>query len=495
MYFNLHFGLPQGCKIRGATITLSLDEEDPCLKLYASSLQQRILHRSGAAVQFTEWYGPQNLGGEKKSAFVTSKTTIAPEANLLGCGVGGITHERSKLFEKEARWSFNGRLLRGKRAATYTSLRWNLVENDVNSQPFHAPKFRTAFAFQHSGQPFLIKVAIEGRLKKWHHQVQCKLKFGMDGAKEGKVVTLVDFEDHRKFSNGLDGIARGLPRAMELENLEEIPMEIPDVIPGTSFQQLSPSDPVRSALPAMPQNVAPKNASYPQQVLSPREAHTVLDDVDLPQSADGKITLGRRGEQTLPSAEDYRRVLLALSRPDPHILPEDSLGASSRSVTPLIGAEDATEWSSKNHNHTGVEAQVTAAEKTRSLDELFRSRTDRDTMARILSLPGMIVLLQLLFKLMGIFGTNLLGRTPKTNGGGARESDTIGTQAPKNSKEQIRWVHEMFPVVVLGVSDLDLKKDQPQRAGSEQSFKASIDDDSLPSLLTLPLKIGHVSVL
>lgn len=439
MYFNLHFGLPQGCKIRGATITLSLDEEDPCLKLYTSSLQQRILHRSGAAVQFTEWYGPQSLGGEKKSASVTSKTTIVPEANLLGCGVGGLGHERSKLFEKEARWTFNGQLLRGKRAATYTSLRWNLIENDVDSQPFHTPKFRTAFAFQHSGQPFLMKVAIEGRLEKWHHQVQSKLKFGIDGAKEGKVVTLVDFEDHRKFSHGLDGIARGLPRAMELENLEEIPVGIPDVIPGTSFQQLSPGDSLRSALPAIPQKAAPKNASHPQQVLGPRGPHPVFEDVDLSQSADGKITLGRRGKQTLPSAEDYRRVLLALSRPNPHdILPEDSLGATSRSVTPLFGAEDATEWSSKNQNHTGVEAQVTAAEKTRSLDELFRSHTDRDTMVRILSLPGIIALLQFLFKLIGILGMGLLGPTQKANDGGTRDNDTKGTHAPKGSSSHER---------------------------------------------------------
>lgn len=433
MYFNLHFGLPQGCRMRGATITLTLDEQDPCLKPYALSLQQRILHKSGTAVQFTEWYGPQNLGGEKKSAFVASKTTIVPEANLLGYGVGGLGHERSKLFEKEARWSFNGQLLRGKRAATYTSLRWNLTENDVDGQPFHAPKFRTAFAFQHSGQPFLMKVVIEGRLEKWHHQVQSKLKFGMDGVKEGKVVTLVDFEDHRKFSNSLDGIARGLSRAMEMENLEEVPMEIPDVIPGTSFQQLSPGDSLHSALHAIPQSAESKDASKPQQVLGPREKHSMLEDADLPQSTNGEMTLDQRGERKLPTAEDYRRILLALSRPNPDdILCTDSLGADSRSATPLVGAEDATERTNKIPDHTGVEAQVTAAGKTESLDELFRSRTDRDTMVRILSLPGVIALLEFLFKFMGIFRMGLLGPTSKASDGGTQENDTIG-QIPKSS--------------------------------------------------------------
>lgn len=126
------------------------------------------------------------------------------------------------MFSKEARWSFNGQLLCGKRTSTYTPLRWHLTENNqlmlaVSRSTIRNFALPSMFALEHSGQPFLMKVEIEGRLEKWYHQAQSKLKFGMHEAKVGKVFTLVDFEGYRKFPHGLYGIARGLPMTMEME--------------------------------------------------------------------------------------------------------------------------------------------------------------------------------------------------------------------------------------------------------------------------------------
>lgn len=414
MYLNLHFGLPQDCKVRDATVTVTLDEEDPCLKPYSANNPPRVLHHSGAAVQITEWYGPQSLGGEKKSAFVTSKTKFVPEANVLGYGMGGLGHERSKTFKKEARWSFNGQLLRGKRTSTYTSLRWHLTENDVDGQSFHSPKFRTAFAFEHSGQPFLMKLEIEGRLEKWYHQAQSRLKFGMDGAKEGKVVTLVDFEDYRKFPHGLDSIARGLPRAMEMENLVEIPVEVPDSIPGASFQQLSPVAPPHSSPDTTPHIPPQDDDTSNPQTLGSSEIRPLLEAPGQPQSSGGEVTVGGRSEQQIPTAEDYRRVLLALSRPNvKDILPEHSTSITSSNSTTLASFESTTEGSGKAQNRTSAETPITTVEKTRSLDELLDSGVDRDTMVKILTLPGIIAFLQFLANLMGVFGSGSLGPTPK----------------------------------------------------------------------------------
>lgn len=362
MYLNLNFGPPQGSRLREATITITLDEQDERLEPYSRSPPHRALHHSGAAVQVTEWYGPQTLGGEKKSANITSTTKAVPHANILGYGVGGVGHERSKKFLKESRWSFNGQLLRGKRTSTYTTLRWHLTENELDGQSFHNPKIRTAFAFEHSGQPFIMKVEIKGRLQHWHEQLQSNLKFGVDGAREGKVITLVDFDDYRRFSRGLDGIARGLPRDMEKENLQDIPMEVPDSIPGASLQQVqSPK--------SLPQN---SGASHPQAL---GRASTTDDE---PASA-------ARRHGAHPTAEDYRRVLAPLSLPRPRGLDhEDGKVPALSSTSNLFDGENTTARMNGVQSSTSLSTPRTKTGENRSNSAPFISDVGGNAMLRML---------------------------------------------------------------------------------------------------------------
>lgn len=321
MYLNLAFGQPESSRLREATITITLDEQDACLEPYKRGPPIRALHHSGVAVHVTEWYGPQTLGGEKKSANITSTTKAVPQAEFLGCGLSGVGHERSKHFVKESRWSFSGQMLRGKRTSTYTTLRWHLNENALDGQSFHNPQIRTAFAFKHSGQPFLMKVEIKGRLQNWHQHLHSKLKFGVDGAREGKVVTLVDFADYEMFSRGLDGIARSLPRAMEMENLQGIPMEVPDSNPGASSQQVDSPQPLL------------KNYAQELQVLGTDEKRPLLPHSSLSQARtiDKKLENTALGNVTLSTVENYRRVL-----------PQLPLPTWPRDLEHKIGVQDST---------------------------------------------------------------------------------------------------------------------------------------------------------
>lgn len=81
-----------------------------------------------------------------------------------------------------------------------------------------------------------MKVDIKGKLKKWHGSVETKLRFGNN---QGSSVTLIRFNKRYSFRRPLNELARGLPRAMEAENLNEVPVEVPDAMLA-NFEQTSP---------------------------------------------------------------------------------------------------------------------------------------------------------------------------------------------------------------------------------------------------------------
>ncbi|KAG6356075.1 hypothetical protein INS49_015460 [Diaporthe citri] len=410
IYLNLNFGPPQNCRVQEATVTITLDEEDPCLEPFNTTQRLRVLHESGIEAQMTPWFGPQVLGGEKKSAEITSTTKAVPEANVFGYGGGGIGHERSKVFKQEARWSFYGQLLRRKRTSTYASLRWHLNENELEGQTFHNPKFRTAFAFEHCGKPFLIKVDIEDRLEKWHHQVKSKLKFGANGAREGKVVTLVDFEDYRRFSRDLEAIARGLPRTMEMRNLEEVPMEVQDSIPGATFHQASPAPSSQSApsevlqTPVQQQQQQQNYTSSPQ-VLDQCEEQPLLQESSQAQSTGIEVPQIERGEGELSEAENYRQLLSALSRPKvQEVVRENAMDTTLSYTSTLVGVENTTNSSNETQGSGDFDSQTTETDRSRSGIVQTTLAADQDTMLRTLGIPGMLAFLHFLASIMGFLG-------------------------------------------------------------------------------------------
>ncbi|KAG8163124.1 hypothetical protein KVR01_007602 [Diaporthe batatas] len=413
VYLNLNFGPPQNCRVQEATVTITLDEEDPCLEPFNTTQRLSVLHESGIEAQMTPWFGPQVLGGEKKFAEVTSTTKAIPEATVIGNGGGGIGHERSKVFRQEARWSFYGQLLRKKRTATYASLRWHLNENELEGQAFHNPTFRTAFAFEHCGRPFLIKVDIEGRLEKWHHQVQSKLKFGAGGAREGKVVTLVDFEDYRRFSRDLEAIARGLPRTMEMRNLEEIPMEIQDSVPGATFYQASPAPWSSSGPSEMLQTTAQHPGQQQQQTYTSNseisnqfEEQPLLQERGQSLSTPREVSEIEQGDGEISAAENYRRLLSAFS--DPGVqegVRENAIDTTSSDASTLMNSENSMDSANETPGSRDCDTQKTETEQSRSGFMQAVTAADQDTMLAILGIPGMLAFLQFLASIMSFLGT------------------------------------------------------------------------------------------
>lgn len=389
IYLNLDFGPPKGCRVKSATITITLDEEATCLEPYRVG---RVFHGSGCPVQMTEWYGPRSMAGEKKTANIERVIKLTPELELLGNGGGGVGVDFTKTFTHSARWSFNGQLLPGKKTWTYKSLRWDLNENELESQSLHN-KVQAAFTFEHSGQPFLLNVDIDGKLEKWNDRMKSKLKFGTTSEKDGKVVTLVDFEDYTRFKKSLDSIAEGLPRAMEMENLQKMPT--PE--PGTShaFQSAQASS-YNGEIP--PQNPAPSvstpllgSRAQPGSPLLMPENPLLSQQAPMP----GDHELSQR-------VQEFKRALDELASPDTYkILPEDQPPPSS-SPTAVESEGD------------GPGAKTTEATKPqnsqRNTELTMRKGVDEEAIARLLELPMIIMVLRLLASLMKLLGK---GQRPK----------------------------------------------------------------------------------
>lgn len=396
MYVNLNFGPPSGCRVRDATVTITLDDDDPCLQRFKDRRPREEASVPKIPVTITEWYGPLSMEGEKKSAEYVSTTKAVPEVNVAGNGVGGIGHEQTRTYRKEARWSFTGQLLPGERTPLYKSLRWDLNKNELESQSFHNTIFRTAFAFEHSGQPFIIKVEIEGTLAKLRHQIKSKLKF--DGARGEKVATLVDFEDHSRFSRRLDTIAEGLPSVMREKNLELVPNEIPDSIPRTTSQQVlsgTPEQPLDRIVesPAVNQEIGTSQPSLGNSSGRPMGQSSERNPQNRGFTADM-----RQGEQPSPTfrAEDWRSLLAGRS----HRTIERNLGGdlayTTESITrTLVDVRHAPEDLNRAQEASAPTAvRSTLAEKVRrQIDTVLSPEVDRDSILTMLGITIMILIM------------------------------------------------------------------------------------------------------
>lgn len=149
VHMELGFHQPVDCKLSRAKISLMLDENHPALSKFPS-----LPSRSPAncPVQITDFYGPRFIQGPLNTSHVTSSFNLEPEINVAGNGggLGGI--QRESKFDNQSCWSFKSYREPGRNDV----LNWEMTEDDINKYPLGRTTVYTAFAYVHSGQPFLM---------------------------------------------------------------------------------------------------------------------------------------------------------------------------------------------------------------------------------------------------------------------------------------------------------------------------------------------------
>lgn len=221
---DISFGQVKDYKLTWATVQVTLDGEHKGLE----DFRDRSIRASDHLVCMTHWYGPDEINGTTMPVSEQPRMQATPKISAQGIGLGGMGISNDKSFEHNVFWTFKGRLQhrqgKGSKSMTYDSLKWDLKENNFETQSSHGDKFQTAFAFVNSGQPFLMKIEIHGGLHKVSHRIKKKvggiakmIRFGGGCSKEENISTTLvrGFTGKRQ---PLDEVVRSLNDEMKAKN-------------------------------------------------------------------------------------------------------------------------------------------------------------------------------------------------------------------------------------------------------------------------------------
>ncbi|KAI8944892.1 hypothetical protein F4801DRAFT_160062 [Xylaria longipes] len=225
VYLDLAFSQPSNCRLKNATVQVTLDDDDEHL------VRQFPAQGSRPPVQIVK-YGPRHMTGEPQYERIATHNRFIPSVDVgpFG-GAGGVGRESSKVIVRECRWMFESHLMTGGRKRgmnnwAYKVLQWQITENELETQSLHSNTVHTAFSFVHGGQPFFMRVEVSGRLEsrtsdlgnQIRHRMR-KLKFPANPHSARYATTLINFNGRHKFTTPLDGLVQGLELAMEHDNL------------------------------------------------------------------------------------------------------------------------------------------------------------------------------------------------------------------------------------------------------------------------------------
>ncbi|KAI0594192.1 hypothetical protein F4775DRAFT_574655 [Biscogniauxia sp. FL1348] len=222
VYLDLQFAEPPGCRLKSASIILTLDDDIDLQKQFGIREVARISPK--VPVQITT-HGPELLHGPLHQILKTERHSAIPNIEVGGLfGFGGLGKESGKKYVEKTQWRFSSHLISNQRGKD-TSLRWDLTECELERQPWHSNTFHTGFSFRHGGQPFLMKVQVSGTLESVTSHIRHKAKKSLKRFKfprEPQTATiLVNFGGRdNEYKTPLDEMAQGIPEEMLLRNLE-----------------------------------------------------------------------------------------------------------------------------------------------------------------------------------------------------------------------------------------------------------------------------------
>lgn len=391
---ELDFDQPPDCTLESATIQLTLDEDDQGLDPYHVD----SLPPSECPVLITDYYGPGQIVGTSKRVLIRKALKIEPSVNVLGSGgaLGGITSE--KAFEHESRWTFRSHRVPENKSSGkkwgHRILKWEMTENDIEKST-HSNKVYTAFAYEHSGQPFLMKIEISGKLRKRSDRLKANLgkKFGPRARKQEDIsTTLVGaYLGHRR---PLDELARGLASDMEMKNYMSSPLVLHDSQPA-SFEQVEyePTPSTNVALDSAPAGTP--DQSYLEG--SPARPSLRLNgqNLDMLENA----VLGASPDRTEPTLENLARVGEYFTTPIRH-------EAIHGDISEASGHSSATTLVASQSDISQPQSETAVVPESQSLTTVLPppEKIDEDAMARVMEVAFFRLLIQFVIGIMDYIG-------------------------------------------------------------------------------------------
>ncbi|KAI3320968.1 hypothetical protein HD806DRAFT_504125 [Xylariaceae sp. AK1471] len=213
---------PNAAELKNAKVLISLEESEDV------EAEQDIPNeesRSSGELQFIS-FGPSSLSGGP------IRKEVKGNEYLNGFGGLGIAPR----YIECARWSFTGRCMSGNsrngiRSWVYRTLSWNLEQNQFDTyQRLGSSIFHTGFALVRSKKPFNLKVEIKGTLHAIGNFPPSLLTFApLRSRGKGWSVIQIDPSCMRQEPHRLDQTVAGLALAMEMENLNKLPVSKPQV--------------------------------------------------------------------------------------------------------------------------------------------------------------------------------------------------------------------------------------------------------------------------
>ncbi|KAL7627463.1 hypothetical protein AAE478_001656 [Parahypoxylon ruwenzoriense] len=218
VYIDVAFNEPADCRLKDATVVLTLDEEDKDLRRHfgAGNSPAKV------PVHITE-HGPRSLCGQLDEAFRVTRHSLNPWVEVGGiAGASGFEYSSEEQRVRRSQWKFSSFTMPN-RLTRPTVLKWHLVESELDDQPRHDNTFHTAFAFEHDGQPFFMQVEVGGSLEGIgsHLRYKAKQKFKRFKfpAEPQIATTLVNFGGRdNPFKSPLDELAMSIPCDMNEKN-------------------------------------------------------------------------------------------------------------------------------------------------------------------------------------------------------------------------------------------------------------------------------------
>ncbi|KAK8011526.1 hypothetical protein PG990_010491 [Apiospora arundinis] len=226
VYLDLVFTEPPDCRLKGAEVKLTLDEDDEDLRRHFAS--GKPPPKPLVPVHITE-HGPQKLHGDERAAFRTVDNSFMPEISASGFGnVGGVGRKSQHQQVVRSNWRFSSSAMPDKRNRA-TTLKWQLSENELDRQPRHSNRFHTGFAFEHDGQPFFMQVEVSGELESTtsdlKHKVKRRFRRLKFPAEPQTATTLVNFGGRNNaYKDPLDQERNTLQQRMVAANMSTVPL-------------------------------------------------------------------------------------------------------------------------------------------------------------------------------------------------------------------------------------------------------------------------------